>query len=98
MRTGEKFSSFFARLCIISLTAVLIRYPEYRQLRFLLPMTLAGLVVNIIFMFIVLRDIVLRIFKRSEMKIIWVIVILVCWPAVLVYLPMIGFKDRNQPV
>ena len=97
MDTGEKFYSVFAILYIIALTSVLIVLPETRQLLVLLPITLVGLLVNIIFMFIVLRDIFLRSFSSSGQKILWVVLILVFWPAVLVYLPRFGFKARSTP-
>ena len=97
METGEKFYSIFAILFIIALISVLILFPEYRQLKFLLPITLVGLIVNIIFMFIVLRDIFLRSFSSSGQKILWVVLILVFWPAVLIYLPLFGFKARTRP-
>jgi hypothetical protein len=97
METGEKFYSVFAILFIIALISVLILFPEYRQLMVLLPITLVGLLVNVIFMFIVLRDIFLRSFSSSGQKILWVVLILVFWPAVLIYLPLFGFKARTKP-
>ena len=97
MGTGDKFYSIFALFFLISLIAILIHFPEYRQLRFLLPMTLAGLIVNIVFMFILLKDAFSRTFKRPEMKIVWVIAILFLVP-VLLYLPLVGFRDRTHPV
>ena len=97
METGEKLYSIFAIVFIIALAMILIFLPEYRQLMVLLPMTFVGLIVNIVFMFIVLRDIFLRTFTSSGLKILWVVLILVFWPAVLIYLPMFGFKSRTQP-
>ena len=97
MKTGEKLYSIFAMLFIIALTSVLILFPETRQLMILLPITLAGLLVNIIFMFIVLRDIFLRPSISTGQKILWVVLILVFWPTVLLYLPLLGFKARTRP-
>jgi hypothetical protein len=97
METGEKLYSIFAIVFIIALAMILIFLPEYRQLMVLLPMTFVGLIVNIVFMFIVLRDIFLRTFTSSGLKILWVVLILVFWPAVLIYLPLFGFKSRTQP-
>ncbi len=97
METGEKFYSIFAIVFIIALISVLIVFPECRQLMVLLPITLVGLLVNVIFMFIVLRDIFLRSFTSFGQKVLWVILILVFWPAVLIYLPLFGFKARTKP-
>jgi Co/Zn/Cd efflux system component len=97
MGTGEKLYSIFALIFMIAVIAVLLHFPELRQLRTLLPISFAGLVVNIIFMFILLKDAMSRKFKRPEMKIIWVIAILLLVP-VLLYLPLIGFRDRTKPV
>jgi len=96
MDAGEKLYSIFAIVFIIALVMLLIFFPEYRQLMVLLPITFVGLIVNIVFMFIVLRDIFLRTFTSSGLKILWVVLILVFWPAVLIYLPMFGFKSRTQ--
>ena len=96
MDAGEKLYSIFAIVFIIALAMILIFLPEYRQLMVLLPITFVGLIVNIVFMFIVLRDIFLRTFTSSGLKILWVVLILVFWPAVLIYLPMFGFKSRTQ--
>jgi hypothetical protein len=97
MDAGEKLYSIFAIVFIIALVMILVFLPEYRQLMVLLPITFVGLIVNIVFMFIVLRDIFLRTFTSSGLKILWVVLILVFWPAVLIYLPMFGFKSRTQP-
>ena len=97
MQTGEKLYSIFAIFFMIALTILLILFPELRQLMILLPITLAGLIVNIVFMFIVLRDIFLRTFPSSGQKATWVILILIFWPAVLIYLLKFGFTPRTQP-
>jgi hypothetical protein len=95
MNIQEKLYSIFSILFVIAFVVILGLYPESRQLKILLPITFAGLMVNIIFMFIVLRDIFLREFETTGQKILWVILILFLWPAVLVYLPKFGFKPRN---
>jgi hypothetical protein len=95
MGIGEKFYSLLAILFAIMLVTVLILYPEFRQLKILLPLSLFGLMINIIFMFIVLRDIFLRDSLTSIQKILWIIAILIFWPTVLIYLPRYGFKTRK---
>jgi hypothetical protein len=96
MGTGEKLYSIFAILFVIALSVVLTLYPEYRQLKILLPVSLVGLIVNIVFMFIVLRDIFLRDYLTFGQKVLWAVVILVLWPAVFIYLPRFGFKARKK--
>ncbi len=95
MKTGEKLYSIFAVLFVIALFLILASSPASRQLKVLLPITFVGLIVNIIFMFIVLRDAFLREFKTTGQKFLWVILILFFWPAVLIYLPRYGFKSRK---
>jgi len=97
MKTQEKLFSIFAVFFVIALFLILGFYPETRQLKVLLPITFVGLVINIIFMFIVLRDIFLRQFKTTGQKFLWVILILFFWPSVLLYLPKFGFKQRDVP-
>ncbi len=96
MNTREKFYSIFAIFVIAAVFITLLFYPETRQLKFLLPISFIGLVVNIIFMFIVLKDAFLRNFRTTGQKFLWIILILLCWPAVLVYLPRFGFKPRTS--
>lgn len=96
MDTGEKVYSIFAVLFMVALFFVLILYPETRRMQVLLPISLVGLLVNVIFMFIVLRDIFQRRFKTTGQKVLWVVLILVFWPSVLVYLPMFGFRTGKN--
>jgi hypothetical protein len=96
MGTAEKVYSIFAILFVIILSVILFLYPEYRQLKILLPLSFVGLIINIIFMFIVLRDIFLRAYLTFGQKVLWAVVILVLWPAVLIYLPGIGFTSREK--
>jgi putative effector of murein hydrolase LrgA (UPF0299 family) len=97
MGTGEKLYSIFAILFIIALAVILILYPECRQLKILLPLTLVGLIVNILFMFIVLRDIFLRENLTFGQKVLWAVLTMLFLP-VLVYLPQFGFRARKKPL
>ena len=94
MNLAEKAYSIFAILFAITLTVLLAIMPEMRQLRILVPASGAGLVVNVIMMFIVFRDIFSRRLPGRNGRMFWTILLLLCWPAILVYLPLHGFKKR----
>lgn len=94
MNTFEKLFAIFAVLFAIVLISALSLLPEMRQLSFLLPAAGAGLVVNVILMFIVFRDIVLRPFPTRRDRFLWGGLVLLFWPALLVYLPLHGFRRR----
>ncbi len=91
----EKIFSICAVLFAFGLVSALVMFPETRQLKTLLPLSLAGMLVNIALMFIVLRDIFLRHFSSSSQKYIWVFATLFFWPSILYYLPRHGFKKRH---
>jgi len=94
MNIPEKIFSVFAVFFAIGLIAALSVYPEIREFKILLPLSLAGVAVNIGLMFVVLRDILYRKFTNPVSKYIWIAVIIVFWPAILYYLPKHGFKSR----
>lgn len=94
MSTFEKLYAIFAVLFGIVLISGLILLPEMRQLHFLLPASGLGLIVNVLLMFIVFRDIVLRPFSSKKERFIWGGVLLLFWPAIVVYLPLHGFRSR----
>lgn len=96
MTIAEKSYSIFAVIFAFALISIFVVYPETRTLKLLLPLSFAGLLVNIGLMFVVLRDIFLRNFQGNSTKYIWIAVILVFWPAVLYYLPKYGFKGRES--
>jgi hypothetical protein len=94
MNILEKVFSLFAVSFAIGLIAVITIYPQTRELKVLLPLSLAGVAINIGLMFVVLRDILYRTFTQPMAKYVWIAVILLFWPAVLYYLPRHGFKSR----
>lgn len=94
MNTLEKIYSIFAILFAIALTSLIIILPEMRQLGILLPTSAAGLVVNVILMFIIFRDIFSRQFASKRGRAFWTGLLLICWPAIVVYLPLHGFRRR----
>jgi hypothetical protein len=95
MKFLEKLFSIFAILFAFSLITVLIIFPDYRQLKILLPLGFTGVLINFGLMFIVLRDIFLRNFPSSKKKYIWMFIVLFFWPTILYYLPRHGFKKRS---
>jgi hypothetical protein len=94
MTTFEKTYSVLAIFFACALIQVLIFHPEYRQIHTLLPISLLGLLVNIGLMYIVFHDVYLRRFTNPAQRIIWIAILLVFWPAILIYLPMHGFHKR----
>jgi hypothetical protein len=94
MNTIEKIYSIFAVCFAIILTVLLIARPEMRQLAILLPASAIGLLVNVILMFMVFRDIFSRQFPTKRGRAFWTGLLLVCWPAIVVYLPLHGFHRR----
>ncbi|SHO51045.1 hypothetical protein SAMN02745220_03792 [Desulfopila aestuarii DSM 18488] len=94
MNTFEKIYSIFAIVFAIALTVLLITRPEMRQLGILLPTSAVGLLVNVILMFIIFRDIFSRQFPSRRGRAFWTGLLLVCWPAIVVYLPLYGFRRR----
>lgn len=96
MNTFEKIFSVFSVVFAITLITIFSVYPETRQMKLLLPLSLLGVSINIGLMFVVLRDIFFRSFANPMSKYIWIAVILFFWPAVIYYLPKHGFKPRNE--
>lgn len=73
---------------------LLAAIPEMRQIKFLLPASGLGLFVNVILMFMVFRDIFSRQLPGRFGRISWTALLLIFWPAILVYLPLHGFRRR----
>jgi len=94
MNTFEKIYSIFAVIFALVLTTLLIAVPAMRQLYILLVSSGVGLLVNVILMFIVFRDIFSRQFPGNRGRMFWTGLLLVCWPAIVIYLPLHGFRPR----
>ena len=94
MNRFEKIFSICAVVFAAGLLTALLMVPETRQLKFLLPLILTGMIINIGLMFIVLHDIFHRNFTTQNAKYIWIGAVLLFWPAILYYLPKYGFKKR----
>jgi len=98
LRTGmnifEKTYSLLAILFEIGLISFFLLRPEYQRLSLLLPASVVGLLVNTILIFLIFHDIYRRSFSAPKIKIIWVAVILLFWPASILYLLKYGFQPR----
>lgn len=94
MPFGEKVFSVLAILYVSGLAALLVFFPSVRELNYLLPLSLVGVVVNVGLLFIVFKDIVTRSFPSPTIRFLWIIVIFLFLPAILIYLPKYGFKKR----
>jgi hypothetical protein len=90
----EKCLCLAAILFAFILVAALLFVPDLRQPSVLLPLTAIGLMVNVGLMVVVLRDILQRHFTNSTDKYLWLALVLLVWPAILVYLARHGFKAR----
>lgn len=94
MPFGEKVFSVLAILYVSGLAALLVFFPSVRELSYLLPLSLVGVVVNVGLLFIVFKDILTRSFPSPSTRFLWIIVIFLFLPAILIYLPKYGFKKR----
>jgi hypothetical protein len=95
MNIFEKVSSLLAIIFASCLIIGLIYFPQLRQLHLLIPICLLGLVINVLLMFIVLRDIFSRNFSDQGKKYLWIALVLLLWPSILFYLYRYGFRPRT---
>jgi phosphatidylserine synthase len=95
MNIFEKVSSLLAIIFAAGLIISLIYFPQLRQLHLLIPICLLGLVINVLLMFIVLRDIFSRNFSDQGKKYLWIALVLLLWPSILFYLYRYGFRPRT---
>lgn len=96
MSIFEKAYSIIAILFATVFLVLVFNVPSFQQLKILLPFTGVSLIVNIGLMFVVFKDIYSREFQNPNQKYIWFALILFIWPAVLIYLPLYGFKSRMK--
>lgn len=94
MNVLEKIYSSLAIIFTTGLIICLIFIPDLRLLNRLIPLSLLGLVINTVLIFIVLRDILSRRFRDERSKYLWLALILFFWPSLLFYLPKYGFRPR----
>ena len=94
MNRAEKIFSLMAIGYICGLVFLLIASPGARETKYLLPLTLLGVVGNVGLLFVVFKDIFSRSFSSSWKKYFWLLTIFLFMPAVIIYLPMHGFKKR----
>jgi hypothetical protein len=93
----EKGYCLFAIFFAFGIGTLLVAVPESRSTGILLPLCFCGLLVNVGLMYIVLKDIFTREELDKTKKLIWTGALLICWPAVLVYLPLHGFQKKTIP-
>jgi hypothetical protein len=91
----EKIISLLAIIFAAGLVVSLIYFPQLRQIHFLIPISLVGLVVNVALIFIVLRDIFSRRFNDQNRKYMWIALVLIFWPSIICYLYSYGFRPRD---
>lgn len=77
------------------ITIAFVLYPELRQMSNLLPICAIGLLVNIGFMFVILRNIITKTEFDQKEKSIWVIAVLLFWPTAILYLFLYGFRNTK---
>ena len=94
MNRAEKYYSLMALGYIAGLAFFLTASPGAREMKYLLPLSLFGVAVNAGLLFVVFKDIFSRSFSSSSKKYFWVLAILLFMPAVIIYLPMHGFRKR----
>lgn len=94
MSFSEKLFSLFGIGYITGLACALVCYPQTRQLPYLLPLSLLGVAVNVGLLYVVFKDIINRRFPRPHSRYLWIAVIFLFMPAIIIYLPMHGFKKR----
>ena len=94
MNRAEKLYSLLAIGYITGLAFFLITSPIGREMKYLLPLSLFGVAVNAGLLFVVFKDIFSRSFSSPWQKYLWMLIIFLCMPAVIIYLPMYGFKKR----
>ena len=94
MNRAEKIYSLMAIGYIAGLAFFLFTSPGAREIKYLLPLSLFGVAVNVGLLFIVFKDIFSRSFSSPWQKYFWAVIIFLCMPAVVIYLPMHGFKKR----
>ena len=94
MSSPEKIFSVLAVCYITGLSALLVLSPSARELKYLLPLSLLGIGVNVGLLFVVFKDILNRSFPTTGIKYFWVIVIFLFLPALIIYLPKHGFRKR----
>lgn len=94
MSLSEKLFSIFGVCYITGLTLALVFTPQIRQLPYLLPLSLIGVAVNVGLLYVVFKDIFNRRFDHACSRYVWVVVVFLFIPAIIIYLPMHGFRKR----
>jgi hypothetical protein len=94
MSTSEKIYSAMAICYLAGMILFLLLFPSAREIKYLLPLALLGIAVNAGLLFVVLRDILSRSFSSWWRKYFFVVIVFLFLPAVIIYLPLHGFKKK----
>lgn len=94
MSSIEKFYSVLAVCFVTGLAVFLIITPAARELKYLLPLSLLGVGVNVGLLYVVFKDIFSRSFATSGVKYLWLIAVFLFMPVIIIYLPMHGFRKK----
>jgi|GEM_PF-2445599 len=95
MSLSEKLFSIVGICFITGFATALAFFPQTRQLPYLLALSLLGVLVNVGLLYVVFKDIFSRRFDNPYARYLWTVVIFLCIPAVVIYLPLHGFKKRT---
>ena len=94
MSSIEKFYCILAICYVTGLAIFLFVSPAARDLKYLLPLSLLGVGVNVGLLYVVFKDIFSRSFATTGTKFLWMIAVLLFIPVIIIYLPMHGFRKR----
>ncbi len=94
MNTLEKTIAVGALLVLIALPVLLIIIPKLHALPILLPLSIFAFIANAALLFVVFKDVFARPFASPAKRYLWVLLIFFFPPAILVYLPLHGFRTR----
>ena len=96
MNFKEKIVVIISIVFLSGLLLTIVIFPQTRTIGILIPFTLTGVMVNAALLFIVFRDMLTRSFPSKANKYFWVALVFLCFPTILIYLPLHGFKDKNR--
>ena len=94
MNNYEKIFSLFAIIFLTGSGVLVFAVPETRTMGFLIPLALAGTLINAGLLFIIFKDIFSRSFANPASKLVWGLLVFLFFPSILLYLPLHGFKSR----
>lgn len=97
MNRTEKWCTVVTVLAPLAVLAILFKIPEARAPLMLFPLAVVGVSCNALLLYLVFKDIFTRPFARETQRYFWAAAIFLCFPMILPYLIMHGFKPRSLP-